>query len=93
MRIERIYTNTNILSFKESTRAKNTNTENAILMLRDPKAGVKFQKSQELARKADSADTNPIVALGYKLYRTFSIIKNTENESSKAENKQLNTVA
>ena len=87
MRVNNI---TNI-NFKENTLSRNMKSENAILMLRDPKAMVKFQQNQELARKADSIDSNPIVALGYKLYRTFNLIKNNENSS--AEIKQLNTVA
>ena len=67
------------------------NSENAILMLRDPKAMVKFQQNQEFAKKADSIDSNPIVALGYKLYRTFNIIK--DNENSRAERKQFDKIA
>lgn len=65
------------------------NSEDAILMLRDPKASVRFQQSQEYARKADSVDSNAIVALGYKLYRTFQLL--TDNEGN--ETKQLDTVA
>ena len=79
------------INFKENTLSRRMNSENAILMLRDPNAAIRFQQNQEYARKADSVDSNPIVALGYKLYRTFNMIKN--NESSKAENRQLNTVA
>lgn len=79
------------INFRENTLSREMNSENAILMLRDPNAAVKFQHSQEYARKADSVDSNPIVALGYKLYRTFNMIK--ANESSKAEARQLNTVA
>ena len=60
-------------------------------MLRDPNASVRFQQSQDYARKADSVDTNPVVALGYKLYRTFNMIKGEEH--SKVEDKQLNVVA
>ena len=87
MKINRI---TNI-NFRENTLSREMNSENAILMLRDPNAAVRFQQSQEYARKADSVDTNPIVALGYKLYRTFNMIKN--NDSYKVETKQLNTIA
>ena len=79
------------INFRENTLSREMNSENAILMLRDPNAAVRFQQSQEYARKADSVDSNPIVALGYKLYRTFNMIKG--NESSKAEARQLNTVA
>ena len=77
------------ISFKENTLSREMNSEDAILMLRDPKASVKFQQSQEYARKADSVDSNAIVALGYKLYRTFQLL--TDNEGN--ENKQLDTVA
>ena len=79
------------INFKENTLSSNMKSENAILMLRDPNAAVRFQKNQEFAQKADSVDSNVIVALGYKLYRTFNMIKS--NESSKADNKQLNIVA
>ena len=47
--------------------------------------------NQEYARKADSVDSNPILAIGYKLYRTFNLIK--DNDNNKAEKKQLDTVA
>ena len=80
------------INFKENTLSREMNSENAILMLRDPKAAVKFQQSQEYAKKADSIDTNPIVALGYKLYRTFSLIKNREN-SEPQEEANINIVA
>lgn len=79
------------INFRENTLSREMNSENAILMLRDPNAAVRFQQSQEYARKADSVDTNPVVALGYKLYRTFNMIKN--NDSYKADTKQLNTIA
>ena len=80
------------INFRENTLSREMRSENAILMLRDPNASIKFQQSQEYAKKADSIDTNPIVALGYKLYRTFNMIKNNDSESSNAENKQLNKV-
>lgn len=89
MQINRV---TNI-NFRENKISRNTNSENAILMLRDPNAAVKFQKNQEYAKKADSVDSNPVVALGYKLYRTFNMIKNNPNEGSEVETKQLDTVA
>jgi hypothetical protein len=92
MKIERIYTNINTLSFRENALSASMHSENAILMLRDPNATVKFQQNQEYAKKADTVDSNPLVALGYKLYRTFNILKNNE-ESSNAENKQLNAIA
>ena len=79
------------INFKENTLSRNMKSENAILMLRDPNAAVRFQKNQEIAQKADSVDSNAIVALGYKLYRTFNMIKS--NESSKVNNRQLNAIA
>ena len=81
----------NTITFRENTLSREMNSENAILMLRDPNASVKFQQSQEYARKADSVDSNPILAIGYKLYRTFNLIK--DNDNNKAEKKQLDTVA
>ncbi len=81
----------NNINFKENTLSREMNSESAILMLRDPNASIKFQQSQEYARKADSVDSNPFVALGYKLYRTFNLLKN--NEGSDAENKQFRAIA
>lgn len=79
------------INFRENKISREAKSENAILMLRDPNASVRFQQSQDYARKADSVDTNPVVALGYKLYRTFNMIKGEEH--SKVEDKQLNVVA
>ena len=87
MKINKI---TNI-NFKENALSVKMKSENAILMLRDPKAAVRFQKNQEFARKADSANSNPIIAIGYKLYRTFNMIRN--HEKSNKEASHLNTVA
>lgn len=81
----------NNINFKENTLSREMNSESAILMLRDPNASIKFQQSQEYARKADSVDSNPFVALGYKLYRTFNLLKN--NEGSEAETKQFKAIA
>ena len=88
MKINRI---TNNINFKENSSTTKVNSENAILMLREPKAVVKFQQSQEFAKKADSANSNPLVALGYKLYRTFNKIVITDDENN--VEKQLDTVA
>lgn len=88
MRVNRINTN---ITFKENTLSREMNSDNAILMLRDPNAAIRFKKNQEYAKKADSVDSNPIVALGYKLYRTFSMFKTAE--SSIAENKQFDEIA
>ena len=88
MKIERINTN---ISFRENTLSREMNSEDAILMLRDPNAMVKFKQNQEYAQKADSVDSNPFVAIGYKLYRTFNMIKEKENSHNNIKN--LNTVA
>ena len=88
MRVNKINTNIN---FRQNNTTREIKSENAILMLRDPKAAVKFQKSQEYAKKADSVDANPLVAIGYKLYRTFNMLK--DNQNLQAENKQLNKIA
>ena len=88
MKVNKINTNIN---FKENKVTREAKSENAILMLRDPNAAIKFQQSQEYARKADSVDTNPFVAIGYKLYRTFNMLK--ENQNIQAENRQLNKIA
>ena len=89
MKIDRIYTAN--INFKENTLSRQMDSQDAILMLRDPKALVKFQQNREYAKKADSVDSNPLTALGYKLYRTFSLI--TESENSQAETKQFNKIA
>jgi len=78
------------INFRENTLSREMQSENAILMLRDPNASVRFQQSQEYARKADSIDTNPIVALGYKLYRTFNMFKMPEVSRTHVD--QLNTL-
>ena len=68
------------------------NSEDAILMLRDPKASIRFQQSKEYARKADSVDTNPLLAIGYKLYRTFQMISDNDKPAN-AEDKRLDAIA
>ena len=88
MQVNKINSN---ITFRENTLSREMNSENAILMLRDPNAAIKFKQSKEYARKADSVESNPIVALGYKLYRTFNIIK--DNESARAERKQFDKIA
>jgi len=80
------------ISFKENTLSREMNSEDAILMLRDPKASIRFQQSKEYARKADSVDTNPLLAIGYKLYRTFQMISDNDKPAN-AENKRLDAIA
>ena len=76
MQVNRI---TNI-SFTENKNTKEFDSQNAILTLRDPNASVKFQQNQDFAQNADSVSSNPFKALGYKLYRTFSMIHNREDD-------------
>ena len=78
------------ISFKENEPLENIGSQNAILMLRDSNASVKFQQNKELAYKADALNSNPLTALGYKLYRTFNLIKN-HNQVDGA--KKLDTLA
>lgn len=84
-----VNTISNINFREENKRVRNVDSQNAILMLRDPNASIKFQQNQEFAQNADSVDTNPLKALGYKLYRTFSMIRDNNNDSQK----QLNVIA
>lgn len=78
------------ITFRENDLSREMDSADAILMLRDPKAMVKFKQSQEYARKADSVDSNPFVALGYKLYRTFSLLS---EDSTESQPKQFNKIA
>ncbi len=66
------------INYRANVETKDMESQNAILMLRDPKASIKFQQSQEFAQNADSVSSNPLKALGYKLYRTFSMIRDNE---------------
>ncbi len=70
-------------------------TDEALLMLQDPKSAVIFKQNQKEAKKAN--DSNPVTALGYKLYRTFKYItKATYNDAlaeSKAEKEKFVTIA
>ena len=76
----------------ENNLSREMDSQNAILMLRDPNASIKFEQNRAIADKADSLNSNPIKALGYKLYRTFSMIKDSEPEQP-VENKHLNALA
>ncbi len=93
MMINRI-SNINITNpaFKADKVSKDMESQNAILMLRDPKASVKFQQSQEFAQNADSVNANPLKALGYKLYRTFSMIRSND-QMPQNESKQFVAMA
>ena len=80
------------ITFKEDEPSKkNISSQNAILMLRDSNASVKFQQNKELAYKADALSSNPLTALGYKLYRTFYLIRNNNNQVETPQ--KLNTLA
>ena len=78
------------INFRENNIRRNSDSQNAILMLRDPNASVKFQQNQEFALNADSVNANPLKALGYKLYRTSNMIRETEQNP---EQKQLSVIA
>ena len=54
MLVNRISNIDNNINFRSNTVSTNMESQNAILMLRDPKASVKFQQSQEFAQNADS---------------------------------------
>jgi hypothetical protein len=88
MRINRVSN----ITFKETEQPRNIESQNAILMLRDKNASVKFQQNKEVAKKADALNTNPLTALGYKLYRTFSLIRDNEPVETEGQ-KHLNTLA
>ena len=92
MKINKI-SNINYNTFKANDVPKNMETQNAILMLRDPKASVKFQKSQEFAQNADSVNTNPLKSLGYKLYRTFNMIRENDQQASNKPEEKLIAIA
>lgn len=78
--------NTTNINFKENTLSREMNSADAILMLRDQNATVKFRQSQEYAKRADSVDSNPIVALGYKLHRAFELMSDKKkSEASKID--------
>ena len=53
-------------------------------MLQDPKSAVIFKQNQKEAKKAN--DSDPITALGYKLYRTFKYLTNTSYDSAAVDN-------
>ena len=80
------------INFKNTETPKSSDSQNAILMLRDPNASVKFQQNKEIAQKADVFNTNPLKALGYKLYRTFSMIRDNDTVQTETT-KTLNTLA
>ena len=80
------------INFKENVLSREMDSQNAILMLRDPNASIKFQQNQEIAQNADAISSNPLKALGYKLYRTFSMLRNDSPEQPE-ESVKLNTLA
>ena len=80
------------ISFKENVLSREMNSQNAILMLRDPKASVRFQHNREIAQNADVLSSNPFKAIGYKLYKTFSLINEVDGEQN-VESKSFNIIA
>ena len=81
--------NINTINFRENTLSREMKSADASLMLRDANASVRFRQSQEYAKKADSVDTNPIVALGYKLYRTFSMLSDSNRKANAGKDLDL----
>ena len=79
------------INFKDNETPQNISSQNAILMLRDKNASVRFQQNKEIAQKADVFNTNPLTALGYKLYRTFSLVR--DDDPVESEGQKLNTLA
>lgn len=93
MIINKISNVSNII-FKENELSREMDSQNAILMLRDPNASVRFQQNREIAQNADALSTSPLKALGYKLYRTFSMLKDDDSVQNKEQDsKHLNLVA
>ena len=81
------------ITFKENVLSREMDSHDAILMLRDPNASIKFEHNKEMAQNADSLSSNPFKALGYKLYRTFNMLKENEPAQQTVETKHLNAVA
>ena len=50
---------------------------------------VNFEKELLLAKRADSVDSNPVISLGYKLYRTFRFLSEHETPNTQ----ELNYIA
>ncbi len=91
MQVNKI-SNISYVNFRENELSRAMDSQDAILMLRDPNASVRFQQNQEIAEYADAVSSNPLKALGYKLYRTFNMIRDNDSEISN-EQKHLNTLA
>lgn len=91
MQVNKILNISNI-NFRDNELSRAMDSQDAILMLRDPNASIRFQQNQEIAQYADSISSNPLKALGYKLYRTFNMIRESEPEQN-TEEKRLNTLA
>ena len=81
------------INFRENDLSREMDSQNAILMLRDPKASVKFQQNREIANNADSLSSNPIKALGYKLYRTFSMLRENTPDEQNIQGNSLDLIA
>ena len=76
----KIHSTQNILF---TSNYKTRNYEDAMLMLHGQRDIDEFKKSHDLTIKADSIDTNPIAALGYKFYKTVKYIFNDDNKNNK----------
>jgi len=75
------------ISFKSSVRTRDYS--NALLMLHGQEDINDFKKAHEITVKADSLDTNPFTAIGYKFYKTVKYLFNNDLK----EKKHLSTMA
>ena len=50
---------------------------------------VNFEKELLIAKRADSVDANPVISLGYKLYRTLRFLSEHETPNTQ----ELNYIA
>ena len=83
----------NNINFKDNTLSRAMDSSNAILMLRDPQASVKFEHNKEIANNADTTSSNPIVSLGYKLYKTFNLMRNDDGSDVAEVTQQFRAIA
>jgi len=84
--------NNKSIHFGENRLSSQMSGNSAELMLQTPNAALNFEKDHYIARQADSAESNPLKSLGYKLYRTFGILINHETPKNNNNNK-LSVVA
>lgn len=88
MKVQKINNTINNIKFRENI---NVNNRDASLMIQSQSAAINFARERYIAQQANSIESSPIKALGYKLYRTFGYL--TNHETPKSNNLQLNVVA